>query len=39
MPKGQEKPGKTNKPKLSVKDKQAKKVEKKTAKSQQISAS
>lgn len=32
MPKGQEKPGKTNKPKLSVKDRQIKKAEKKAAK-------
>lgn len=31
MPKGQEKPGKTNKPKVSTKDKQAKKAEKKAA--------
>lgn len=29
MPKGQEKPGKTNKPKLSVKERQEKKAEKK----------
>ena len=29
MAKGQEKPAKTNKPKLSVKDRQAKKAEKK----------
>ena len=32
MAKGQEKPGKVNKPKLSVKERQAKKVEKKAAK-------
>ena len=32
MPKGQEKPGKTNKPKISTKDKQVKKAEKKAAK-------
>lgn len=32
MPKGQEKPGKTNKPKLTAKEKRAKKVEKKGAK-------
>jgi hypothetical protein len=32
MPKGQEKPGKKNKPKLSVKERQAKKAEKKAAK-------
>lgn len=32
VPKGQEKPGKTNKPKLSVKAKQAKKAEKKAGK-------
>ena len=32
MPKGQEKPGKVNKPKLSVKEKQAKKAEKRAAK-------
>jgi hypothetical protein len=30
--KGQEKPGKTNKPKLSTKEKQAKKAEKREAK-------
>jgi hypothetical protein len=29
MPKGQEKPGKTNKPKLTPKQRQAKKIEKK----------
>jgi len=32
VPKGQEKPAKTNKPKLSVKERQAKKAEKKAAK-------
>lgn len=32
MPKGQEKPAKTNKPKLSVKERQVKKAEKKAAK-------
>lgn len=32
MPKGQEKPAKTNKPKLSVKDRKAKNAEKKAAK-------
>ncbi len=32
MPKGQEKPGKTNKPKLSVKEKRVKTAEKKAAK-------
>lgn len=32
MPKGQEKPAKMNKPKLSVKERQAKKLEKKAAK-------
>ena len=33
MAKGQEKPGKNNKPKLSTKEKQEKKKEKQTAKS------
>jgi len=33
MAKGQEKPGKMNKPKLSTKEKQARKKEKKAAKS------
>ena len=32
MPKGQEKPGKVNKPKLSVKAKRVKKAEKRAAK-------